>query len=89
MVSAFAVPALVAEAGWRTGWFVLGALGMAATVAALPALARAPEVAAHAAHRRPAVGMHAARGLHAVLAMQPWSVAKRFWQVAGPAAIAN
>lgn len=27
--------------------------------------------------------------LHQVLAMQPWSVAKRFWQVAGPAAIAN
>ena len=68
VVSAFAVPALVAEVGWRTGWFVLGALGMAATVAALPALARAPEVAAHAAHRRPTFGMHAARGLHAVLA---------------------
>ena len=68
VVSAFAVPALVAEVGWRTGWFVLGALGVAATVAALPALARAPEVAAHAAHRRPAFGMHAARGLHAVLA---------------------
>ena len=54
VVSAFAVPALVAEVGWRTGWFVLGALGVAATVAALPALARAPDVAAHATHRRPA-----------------------------------
>jgi hypothetical protein len=30
-----------------------------------------------------------AESLHQVLAMQPWSVAKRFWQVAGPAAIAN
>ena len=68
VVSAFAVPALVAEVGWRTGWFVLGALGVAATVAALPALARAPEVAAHAAHRRPAFAMHATRGLRAVLA---------------------
>lgn len=27
--------------------------------------------------------------LHQVLAMQPWSVAKRFWQVAGPAAVQN
>ena len=31
-------------------------------------MARAPEVAAHATHRRPVLGMHAARGLHAVLA---------------------
>ncbi len=27
--------------------------------------------------------------LHQLLASQPWSVAKRFWQVAGPAAVAN
>ena len=67
VISAFAVPALVAEVGWRTGWFALGALGAAATVAALPALARAPDVAAQ---RRIAAGFaaHATRGLHAILA---------------------
>ena len=31
VVSAFAVPALVAAVGWRSGWFVLGALGCWAT----------------------------------------------------------
>jgi len=30
-----------------------------------------------------------AESLHAVLSMQPWSVAKRFWQVDGPAAAKN
>ena len=67
VVSAFAVPALVAEAGWRTGWFVLGALATAATVAALPALARAADVAAHEVRRPPIFGPHATRGLRAVM----------------------
>ena len=30
-----------------------------------------------------------AENLHQVLAMQPWPTAKRYWEVAGPAAIAN
>ncbi|HJV70076.1 hypothetical protein [Ideonella sp.] len=30
-----------------------------------------------------------AESLHQVLAMQPWAQAKRFWQVAGPAAVKN
>jgi MFS family permease len=42
VVSAFAVPALVAAVGWRSGWFALGALGLLGAAAALPALARAP-----------------------------------------------
>jgi len=67
VVSAFAVPALVAEAGWRTGWLVLGAVATAATVAALPALARAPDVAAHEVRRPPAFTSHATRGLRAVM----------------------
>jgi predicted MFS family arabinose efflux permease len=67
VVSAFAVPALVAEAGWRTGWFVLGALATAATVAALPALARAPDVAAHDASRPPTFTPRATRRLRAVM----------------------
>ena len=67
VVSAFAVPALVAEAGWRTGWFVLGALATAATVAALPALARAADVAAHEVRRPPIFAPHATRGLRAVM----------------------
>ncbi len=68
LISAFAVPALVAEVGWRTGWFALGALAAAATVAALPALARAPHVATQQAHRQPAFAAHATRGLRAILA---------------------
>lgn len=67
VVSAFAVPALVAEAGWRTGWFVLGALATAATVAALPALARAADVAAHEVRRPPIFTPYATRGLRAVM----------------------
>ncbi|MEO5697015.1 MAG: hypothetical protein ABIQ60_07760 [Burkholderiaceae bacterium] len=39
--------------------------------------------------RVPTMRQPAADRLHQVLAMQPWSVAKRFWQVAGPAQIAN
>jgi hypothetical protein len=30
-----------------------------------------------------------AESLHQVLAMQPWALSKRFWQVAGPAAVKN
>jgi hypothetical protein len=30
-----------------------------------------------------------AENLHQVLAMQPWALTKRFWQVAGPAAVKN
>jgi hypothetical protein len=30
-----------------------------------------------------------AESLHQVLAMQPWALTKRFWQVAGPAAVKN
>jgi hypothetical protein len=30
-----------------------------------------------------------AENLHKVLAMQPWALTKRFWQVAGPAAVKN
>ncbi len=68
VVSALAVPALVAEAGWRTGWLALGALATVATVAALPALARAPDVAAHKVHRPPAFAPRATHGLRAVMA---------------------
>ena len=58
VVSAFAVPALVAAIGWRSGWFALGALGLLGAAAALPALARAPAMAVHGAaaagnHRSP------------------------------------
>ena len=37
----------------------------------------------------PTMSVPAAHKLHQVLAMQPWSVAKQFWQVVGPAAIEN
>ena len=39
--------------------------------------------------RVPTMRDPSAESLHQVLAMQPWSVAKRFWQVAGPAQIEN
>ncbi len=39
--------------------------------------------------RVPTMRQPSADRLHQLLAMQPWSVAKRFWQVAGPANIAN
>jgi predicted MFS family arabinose efflux permease len=68
VVSAFAVPALVASVGWRSGWFALGALGLLGTAAALPALARAPSVAVYGAWRLPAFTVRATRGLRAVLA---------------------
>ena len=42
VVSALAVPPLLEAQGWRGGWVVLGALSFAATVLAVPALARAP-----------------------------------------------
>ncbi|MEO7851075.1 MAG: hypothetical protein ABIR94_02310, partial [Rubrivivax sp.] len=39
--------------------------------------------------RVPTMGQPDADTLHQLLSMQPWPVAKRFWQVAGPANIAN
>ncbi|HEY9023975.1 MAG TPA: hypothetical protein VIP05_06720, partial [Burkholderiaceae bacterium] len=39
--------------------------------------------------RVPTLRDPSAENLHQVLAMQPWAMSKRFWQVAGPAAIAN
>lgn len=41
--SALSVPPLLGSVGWRGGWLVLGALGLAATVFAALALRRAPE----------------------------------------------
>jgi predicted MFS family arabinose efflux permease len=68
VVSAFAVPALVTSVGWRSGWFALGALGLLGAAAALPALARAPSMAARGTWRPPAFTSLATRGLRAVLA---------------------
>lgn len=68
VVSAFAVPALVASVGWRSGWFALGALGLLGAAAALPALARAPGVATHGAWQAPAFSVRATRGMRAMLA---------------------
>jgi MFS family permease len=68
VVSALAIPALVAAGGWRLGWFALGVLGAVATVAVLPALARAPHIAAREQLGPPAFGMYATRGLRAMLA---------------------
>ena len=68
VVSAFAVPALVAAVGWRSGWFALGGLGLLGAAAALPALIRAPAMAVHGTWRPPAFTSRAIRGLHAVLA---------------------
>src|SRR5579871_6262716 len=67
VVSAFAVPTLEATMGWRAGWFVLGALSLLATLAALPALVRAPDVAARDAQRVSVFKPHATRGLHALM----------------------
>jgi hypothetical protein len=39
--------------------------------------------------RVPRLGTPSADALHQVLSMQPWPVAKRFWQVLGPTAVAN
>jgi predicted MFS family arabinose efflux permease len=64
VVSAIAVPVLVADFGWRSGWLVLGLLGLLATIGALPALAHAPEMIARDTPRRP----HGTRGMRAVLA---------------------
>ena len=67
VVSAIVLPVLVADVGWRSGWFGLGMLSVAAIAAALPALSRAPEVAARQAHRRSAFSLQAIQGLHAIL----------------------
>lgn len=42
-----------------------------------------------AAGRVPTLRNPSAENLHQVLAMQPWALSKRFWQVAGPAAVKN
>jgi predicted MFS family arabinose efflux permease len=68
VVSAFTVPVAVGVAGWRIGWLVLGTLGIGATVAALPALACAPEPAPPEPARRPVFTTEATHRLHAVLA---------------------
>ncbi len=44
-LSAIAVPPLVAVAGWRGGWLVLGGLSLAATLIAWAVLPRAPDTA--------------------------------------------
>jgi predicted MFS family arabinose efflux permease len=41
-LSALSVPMLLDAVGWRGGWLVLGALAIAASVVAIPALLRAP-----------------------------------------------
>ena len=68
VVSAFAVPALIASSGWQVGWLALGMLSLLGVVATLPAVARTQTVTAHTTHRyRPALGPRAARGLVPVL----------------------
>lgn len=66
VVSAFAVPTLVASVGWRSGWVALGALALAGTLAALPALLRAPEAPTHVALLPRAFSFRAIRGMRAV-----------------------
>ncbi len=66
VVSALVTP-VVAQSGWRAGWFALGALAVAATLAALPTLARAPDVAAREAPRL-TLSLSATRGLGIALA---------------------
>jgi predicted MFS family arabinose efflux permease len=68
VVSAFAVPVLVASVGWRSGWFALGALGLLGALSALPALARATTMATHGEWRAPAFSVRATRGMRAMLA---------------------
>jgi predicted MFS family arabinose efflux permease len=68
VVSAFAVPTLIATSGWQVGWLALGLLSLLGTLAALPAVARAQAVVAHATHRnRPVLRLRPARGLMPVL----------------------
>jgi predicted MFS family arabinose efflux permease len=66
VVSALAVPAMVAQFGWRSGWLGLGMLAVAATLFALPALARAPTVM-RGTQRGPMFSRHAVRGLAAIV----------------------
>ena len=71
VVSSLVTP-VVAHSGWRAGWFALGALAAAATLAALPALARAPDVAREGARPQQAprltLSLGATRGLRIALA---------------------
>jgi len=68
MVSASVVPVLASAVGWRSGWLCLGLLAAVATVASLPALTRAPDVAISDMRRRQAYSLGALRGLYATLA---------------------
>lgn len=43
----------------------------------------------YAVDKVPTLKDPSAESLHQVLAMQPWALAKRFWQVVGPAAVKN
>lgn len=56
LASALIVPPLLAMTGWRGGWLALGAIGLLAGLAALPALRRAPKPAS-----APSSGAHAGR----------------------------
>jgi hypothetical protein len=50
-MSALTVPMLLEVLGWQGGWLVLGGLGLAASLLALPALLRAPLPAEQSAAR--------------------------------------
>jgi len=67
VVSAVTVPVIAAEVGWRSGWLVLGLLGVVATFAALPALARTPDVVRDERARGPSLSARSISGLHAIL----------------------
>jgi predicted MFS family arabinose efflux permease len=67
VVSAFAVPELVAQVGWRAGWFALGALGVASAAVSMRALANAPEVAPAGSSSHRIGALRAARRMVAVL----------------------
>lgn len=67
VVSAATVPVMVAELGWRSGWLVLGILGVAATAAALPALASTPHVVLDDRARGPSLSARSISGLHPIL----------------------
>jgi predicted MFS family arabinose efflux permease len=67
VVSAATVPMMVAAVGWRSGWLVLGLLGVVATFAALPALARIPAVVLDERARGPSLSARSISGLHPIL----------------------
>jgi predicted MFS family arabinose efflux permease len=67
VLSAFAVPALVAALGWRSGWIVLAVLGLLGAAVSVPALLRAPDVAGHGIPLARSLSLRATRGMRAVL----------------------